>query len=88
MHVFLKDNANGQKPESIAKTFAKYLGHAHDSTEHILFWPCSDTVLCFVWGCIHSLFVSKVLTRSYLGRSGFWHKQLVNKTPYAALSMT
>lgn len=37
MHIFLKDNANGQKPESIAKTFAKYLGHAHDSTEHILF---------------------------------------------------
>ena len=26
---------------------------------------------CFVRGCIHSLFVSKALTRSYLARSGF-----------------
>ena len=53
---------------------------------------------CFVQGficlgCIFIslygvLFVSKALTRSYLARSGFWHKQLVNKTPYAALSMT
>ena len=43
---------------------------------------------CFVRGFIHSLFVSKALTRSYLARSGFWHKHLVNKTPYAALSMT
>ena len=36
---------------------------------------------CFVRGFIHSLFVSKVLTCSYLARSGFLHKQLVNKTP-------
>ena len=43
---------------------------------------------CFVRGFMHSLFVSKALTRSYLARSGFWHKQLVNKTPNAALSMT
>ena len=27
---------------------------------------------------MHSLFVSKALTRSYLARSGFWHKQLVH----------
>ena len=39
---------------------------------------------CFVRGYIHSLLVSKALTRSY----GFSHKQLVNTTPYAALSMT
>ena len=26
---------------------------------------------CFVWGFIHSFFVSKTLTRSYLARSGF-----------------
>ena len=26
---------------------------------------------CFIWGCIHSMFVSKGLTRSYLARSGF-----------------
>ena len=26
---------------------------------------------CFVWGYIHSLFVSKALTRSHLARSGF-----------------
>ena len=43
---------------------------------------------CFVRGFIHLLFVSKALTCSYLARSGFSHKQLVNKTPYAALSMT
>ena len=43
---------------------------------------------CFVRSYIHSLFVSKALTRSYLARSGFSHKQLVNITPYAALSMT
>ena len=33
---------------------------------------------CFVRGYMHSLFVSKALTRSYLARSGFWHKQLVH----------
>ena len=38
---------------------------------------------CFVRGYIHSL--SKALTLSYLARSGL---QLVNITPYAALSMT
>ena len=43
---------------------------------------------CLVQGFIHSLFVSKALTCWYLARSGFWHKQLMNKTPYAALSMT
>ena len=43
---------------------------------------------CFVRGYNHSLFVSKALTRSYLARFGLWHKQLVNITPYAALSMT
>ena len=37
---------------------------------------------CFVRGYIHSLFVSKALTHSF----GFSHKQLVNITPYAALS--
>ena len=44
---------------------------------------------CFVRGYIHSLFESKALTRSYLALSGsgFLHKQLVNTTPYAALSM-
>ena len=39
---------------------------------------------CFVRGYIHSLFVSKALTHSF----GFSHKQLVNITPYAVLSMT
>ena len=34
--------------------------------------------------CQKSLFVSKALTRSF----GFSHKQLVNISPYAALSMT
>ena len=42
---------------------------------------------CFVRGYIHSLFVSKALTRSYHS-FGFSHKQLVNTTPFAALSMT
>ena len=40
---------------------------------------------CFVRGYIHSSFVSKALTRSYLARSGFQNKQLVNTTLYAAL---
>ena len=43
---------------------------------------------CFVRSYMHSLFLSKALTRSYLARSGFSHKQLVHITPYAALSMT
>jgi len=42
---------------------------------------------CFVRGYIHLLFVSKALTRSYHS-FGFSHKQLVNTTPFAALSMT
>ena len=37
---------------------------------------------CFLWGYIHSLFVSKALA------SLSFHKQLMNITPYAALSMT
>ena len=32
----------------------------------------------FEQGFIYELFVSKALTRSYLARSSFWHKQLVN----------
>ena len=36
---------------------------------------------CFVRGYMHSFFVSKAVTRSYLARSGFWHKQLVHITP-------
>ena len=43
---------------------------------------------CFVRGYIHSLFVSKALTRSYLVRSGFHTNKLLNTTPCGALSMT
>ena len=39
---------------------------------------------CFVRGYIHSLFVPRFVPRSF----GFSHKQLVNITPYAALSIT
>lgn len=43
---------------------------------------------CFVLGCIHSLVCVKS-PHSLVSRSfWFWHKQLVNITPYAALSMT
>ena len=42
---------------------------------------------CFVRGYMHSLFVSKALTRSYLARSGFLTQTTRALTPYAALSM-
>ena len=45
--------------------------------------PCERGWLCSGLYSL-SLFVSKALTRSF----GFSHKQLVNTTPYAALSMT
>ena len=43
---------------------------------------------CFVRGLIHSLFVSKALTRLCLARSGFGHKQLVNETLQATIPIT
>ena len=46
--------------------------------------PITSSRYFFVRGNIHSLFVPKALTRSF----GFSLKQLVNTTPYVALSMT
>ena len=43
---------------------------------------------CGVRGFIHELFVSKTRTSEVRASEGFWHKQLVNKTPYIVLSMS